>query len=344
MNILYLSCHAVLEYDELRILHDLGHKVFSIGGYIEPRKPHVDTRPPLDIETNDDLLKQFHSMNHANFQSGISADMSGRTFTKEFLDNFDCIIVMHNTDWIDRNLELFRNRLVILRTIGQNISTNELKLQNLRKSGIKILRYSPKESDIKNYAGEDGMIRFLKYESDFLPRTNTDKTAISFCQSLDSRGRHCGSKYVEYVASKVNFSLYGPGNEKYPFSKGKVPYSELTDVLSKSSCYFYTGTYPAQYVLNFIEAMMSGIPIVSIGENLMAQSIEHFPVETCDILDKVATNLYSNNCDEILFRIHSFMTCSDLNVGISNKQKNVGNILFSAEKNMNQWNLFLDNL
>jgi len=39
MKILYLSCHAVLEYDELRILNDLGYDVTSVGGYINPKSP-----------------------------------------------------------------------------------------------------------------------------------------------------------------------------------------------------------------------------------------------------------------------------------------------------------------
>ena len=62
MKILYLSCHLVLEYDELRILTELGHDVTVIGGYIDPRNPHVDTRPALNIESNEQRRNKIHEL------------------------------------------------------------------------------------------------------------------------------------------------------------------------------------------------------------------------------------------------------------------------------------------
>ena len=40
MNILYISSfHAVLEFDELTALTELGHTWFSTGQYLNPHKP-----------------------------------------------------------------------------------------------------------------------------------------------------------------------------------------------------------------------------------------------------------------------------------------------------------------
>ena len=34
MKILYLSCHSILEYDEVKLLTGMGHYVFSPGAYV----------------------------------------------------------------------------------------------------------------------------------------------------------------------------------------------------------------------------------------------------------------------------------------------------------------------
>ena len=39
MKILYLSCHEVLEFDEISMLSDIGVQVFSIGAYLDPARP-----------------------------------------------------------------------------------------------------------------------------------------------------------------------------------------------------------------------------------------------------------------------------------------------------------------
>ena len=43
----------------------------------------------------------------------------------------------------------------------------------------------------------------------------------------------------------------------------------MYDMLARSRCYLYTGTQPASYTLGLMEAMLVGIPIVSIGPSWM---------------------------------------------------------------------------
>ena len=47
MNILYVGSHSILEYDEVRLLSDLGHDIFSIGSYTDPANPSDDKRPAI---------------------------------------------------------------------------------------------------------------------------------------------------------------------------------------------------------------------------------------------------------------------------------------------------------
>ena len=50
MKMLYVSCHSVLEYDELRMLDSIGIEVFSLGTYLNPNEDwHAKTRPKLKL-------------------------------------------------------------------------------------------------------------------------------------------------------------------------------------------------------------------------------------------------------------------------------------------------------
>jgi hypothetical protein len=43
----------------------------------------------------------------------------------------------------------------------------------------------------------------------------------------------------------------------------------MRDYLRRIRAYLYTGTQPASYTLGLIEAMMTGVPVVSIGPDHM---------------------------------------------------------------------------
>ena len=343
MKILYLSCHIVLEYDELRILNQLGHDVTVIGGYIDPRTPHVDTRPPLNIIPNQDRVDKIHKLHSDNMNLGIAPENCSNTLTKEVVDDYDVIYIMHRIDWVEKNWEIIKNKIVIIRTIGQNLENDELKIQEYTKKGLKVLRYSPKERELKNYAGENGLIRFLKYETDFKPRNIINDTVISFGQSVKMRGNSCGSSLMEKLSKEISFKLYGPNNQECGFSGGRISYDEQLNELATNACYFYTGTFPAQYTLNFIEALMSGIPIVSIGKNLSQKLVRNYPFEVPYLLDEI-NGFYGDDIIDIKNKLQLLIDYKKLNEDVSLKQKELAKKLFSVEHNINLWKEFLENL
>lgn len=343
MKILYLSCHVVLEYDELRILHQLGHDVTVIGGYIDPKNPHVDMRPALNIKSNEERRYKLYRMFDENLKKGVPSEVCSTILSKEIVSDYDVIIVMHKLDWIEKNWDILKNKKIILRTIGQNIENNEIQLKNYAKKGLKILRYSPKERELKNYAGEDALIRFLKFKSDFKPRNIKYNQIISFGQNISSRKNWCGSSIIEYIASKTNFKLFGPGNDNYMFFGGKLSYDQQIEELSTNSCYFYTGTFPAQYTLGFVESFMSGIPIISIGKYLSQTLVEPFPFEVPFILDTVG-GFYEDNLEQIILTTEKLLSDRSLNDQISKKQSEIAVNMFSVEKNIHQWGDFLNSL
>lgn len=342
MKILYLSCHAVLEYDELRILNDLGYDVTSIGGYINPKSPHVDTRPPLMIDSNKDREHKIHQLFEINKKNGVPLEKCSYTLNKEVVDDYDVIYVMHNLEWLDINWKVIKNKIVVLRTF-LNLGDTELRIQKYVKEGLKVLRCSPMEREIENYAGEHGIIRFLKYECDFKPRNILHDQVITFGQSVKQRGSWCGSELIESLSKELPFKIFGPENHEYKFWGGRLSYEDQLIQLATNSCYFFTGTFPAQYTLSFVEALMTGIPIVSMGKNLSQSIVSKYPFEVPYILDEIE-GFYGDNVTDIKSKLQVLLADRKLNEEMSVREISLGKKLFSAEQNMYLWKDFFNSL
>jgi hypothetical protein len=263
--------HSIEEYDQIRLLTSLGHEVFSIGGYINPREPHDDKRPALpEAQTYPALQAVVDALgtpdNLGAAQSQIPAAI---------LDWADTIIYHHYLDrlygqwprikdWLDGD----SNRRVIWRTVGQSVDGNEHTAQPFRAQGMEILRYSPKERNIPGYAGEDGLIRFYKDPDEWKGWNGSEATVIQVTQHLRQRDPYTNWGFWEEATRGLDRTPLGPGSEVIG-GPGSLTYDEMKAWLRNARVYLYTGTQPASYTLGLIEAMMTGIPVVSIGPSHM---------------------------------------------------------------------------
>lgn len=266
-NILYLSAHSILEYDEIKLFSELGHNVISLGAYVEPGNVGDSSMRPALAG-----MDWSHELRHAYHQ--MCKDLNGQDskdhLTAEFLQHFDVVVVMHIPRWISNNWHVFepfiqRGGRVIWRTIGQSIENIEDKVRPYRHQGLQIVRYSPMERNIPGYIGEDALIRFYKDPDEYGPWVGDNNRVVTFAQSMQGRGPACNFELFEEVTRSFPRHLFGPGNEGLPWSSGKVSYDQLKLEMRVNRVYFYTGTHPASYTLNFIEALMSGMPMVCIG-------------------------------------------------------------------------------
>jgi hypothetical protein len=254
MKLLYLSCHAVLEYDELKLFEELGIEYFSLGSYIDPRNPVDPIRPALTRTPDPEL---YHSAPDRN------------SIPKEFFDKFDVIVVMHIPEWITNNWENMKHKRVIWRTIGQSTEAIESLLKPYVAQGLEIVRYSPTEARIPGFAGESAIIRFYKDPEEFKNWTGEEKEVITFAQNMKTRGEFCHFDLFEQSTSGLNAHVYGPKNDDAGLLNGGfLTYDQMKEKYRKGRVYFYSGTQPAAYTLNFMEAWMTGIPVVAIGANL----------------------------------------------------------------------------
>ncbi len=102
MKILYLSCHSILEYEEVLLLHEMGHEVFSPGAYVEPANPGDSTlRPDIPgLVYDPEILDLWHKHEAKHPAIGGKEYLSE---SPELINKFDCVIVMHYPDFIIKN-------------------------------------------------------------------------------------------------------------------------------------------------------------------------------------------------------------------------------------------------
>lgn len=331
MKILYLSCHSILEYDEIKIFSELGADVFSWGAYKDPRNPGEKRRIALDIPAHEDFIKLTEKDNKEDIP-------------QEIIDWADVIICMHVSTWLTKNWHKFGNKRVILRTIGQNVLEDESTARALRFAGSEIVRYSPREATIPGFAGEDAMIRFYKDPLEFSLWNGSKKQVLTIGQSMKDRERTCNHHFFDLATQGFPRSLYGtPSKQPDALWKGEISYEDMKKELRDSRVYFYTGTYPASYVLNFMEAAMTGIPIVALGP-LYGNDPAHPEQQTYEIPDFSEGNENVLLADDTITArkwIQKLMDDDAFAAKMSNNVRRMALRYFDKELIKSQWKKYL---
>lgn len=265
MRIALLLAHSIEEWHQVRLMHELGHEVFSIGAYIDPAHPGDDKRPPLpDVPFLEDLAKAVWSTpTPADNPDTLWAAKA--TLPDAVIDWADVFIVHHREwEWVVSNWPRIRHKRVIWRTVGQSLHDNESIMRELRPEGLQIVRYSPNERVIPYYAGEDALIRFWADPDELNGWTGEDAIVANVTQDMRGRGSWTGWDF--WVEATQGLPAYpaGPKSEQWG-GAGSLSYPGLIDYLRRARVYCYTGTFPASYTLGLIEAMMVGVPVLAAG-------------------------------------------------------------------------------
>ncbi len=336
-RILYISVHAILEHDELKLFHELGKEFYSLGAYGNPAGHPLLPRPalPADVpylKSLDDASKLFP-----------------RTEIPDaFLDHFDTIIVMHSPDILVQNWPRFRSKNVIWRSIGQSNRSVEEALAPLRRDGLKIVRYSPKEVNIPGYMGSDALIRFYKDPDELHDWNGNDHTVINFTQTLKGRRVFCHYDHVMEMIAGFPAKVYGSGNEDLGnLNGGELTWDLMKGKLRDSRVFVYTGTWPAQYTLSFMEALMTGIPIVAIGKRLAQEiaGVDYMDFyEVADMIQDGVNGFVSDDMSTLRSHIQQLLTDDTLARSISEKGRETALQLFAKDPIKEQWKTFFASL
>ena len=289
MRMLFLSCHEILEFDEIRLFLELGVDVFSFGAYLTDRGPGIGKRPSLPLKQDPDLVE-------------LAKVCSKERMLRDLIEPFDVIYVMHIPTWIVNNWEIMKDKTVIWRTIGQSTQQVEQSLAPMRAEGLKVVRYSPRERTIPGYIGEDALIRFYKDPNEFKGYEGSKTQVMNITQSMEKRDHFCNFAFFKHIMQGFPWTIYGQENEwAGDRNGGLVSYDTLKEMLRMNRVYFYTGTFPASYTLNFIESWMTGIPVVAIGPRLGNASFfqGQSTYEIQDLIEHGVTGFVSDDDEEL---------------------------------------------
>lgn len=334
MKIHYLSHHSILEYDEVQLLTDLGHEVFSNGAYLDPAGHITLPRPGIKgAKSYPEYAK-------------LATEHPKTKLPKELIDPFDVLIVMHSPDVLVQNWERIKHKKVIWRSIGQSIPRIEKQLQPLRDEGLIVVRYSPKEANLDSYAGADATIRFYKDEDVYKGWQGESEDVVNFSQSLKGRREFCHYDEIMEVIRKTDGKVYGPGNDDLgEYNGGQIPYKQQLQVMRRSRVMVYGGTWPAPYTLSFIEALMMGLPIVAISKQLA--HMDNFEDIDFYEVDEILAECDGAVCDtpeQMIAEVERLRSDHKHAKNLAGKQRQVALLHFSKAKIGKQWQELLHGL
>lgn len=333
MNILYLSCHSINEYEDIKLFSELGHNIVSQGVYNNPEKPGEDTRPPLHgIYYNPEMAKLAATLWWDYTTSAI--------IPRQLIEWCDVIYILGIRTWLPRNWDRIKYKKVVFRSIGQSIPSTEIILSKCRKQGLKIVRYSPVERRIPNYAGEDALIRFYKDEDEYGDWNGNIVKVMTAAQSYKKRGWCLHYDIFEKATRGLPRIIFGKSNEDCgPLWGGYLNYEQLKQAYRDHRVFFYTGTHPAPYTMAFQEAFMTGMPIVSIGKQLAGYNLE-IP----EIIENGVHGFWSDNIRELYNYTKLLLEDYSLAKKISYNARKKALELFSKHKIKEQWRSFFESL
>jgi len=338
MRILYISVHSILEYDELTLFTELGHACFSLGAYTDPAGHYSLPRPAIkNMAARPDLAEMVK-------------DIPRTELPIEFLNNFDVIIVMDGDgapDIISRNWETFKHKKVVWRTIGQSLPEIEHRMKRFKREGLKIVRYSPAEERLSGYLGADALIRFYKDPDEFRNWNGNTHQVINFSQSLKARRDFCGYDLMMNLGQGLPFKVYGTGNDNLgEWNGGELSYEGMKGAMRDCRVFLYGGTWPASYTLSFIEAMMTGIPIVAAGRDLWKfkgrMDIDLYEVPS--IMERGEEGFWSSDPNELKGYLSNLLDNAELAKSIGEKGREKAIRLFGKSTIKDQWANFLNKL
>lgn len=357
MNILLLWAHVVAEYDDVRMFTDLGYDVFSIGDYETPSREN-SIRPPLpDAPDHPELRALCEVQRRKHEGEPLDVEFAGEwhhlvdwakaDLHPDIIDWADAIIVpVFLESWVVRQWDRIKHKRVIWRTCGQSNARLEETMKPLRREGLEIVRYSPKEevafSRLGVYAGADTLIRFGKYPADWDGWTGTDHVVGNVTQNMIDRGEFCGLSAWMSVTKDLPAKPAGLRSELLPGGIGALTYEEMRQYLRDIRVYFYTGTQPASYTLGLIEALMTGVPVVSIWNDEMwvpdlFEGDELAPIKAFHTVELSVAALSARTTDII----RQYMRWEDGLVTISQNQRRKAIETFGIERIGKQWRDYL---
>jgi hypothetical protein len=341
LNILYLACHETLEYDDVRMFTEMGHRVFSVGGLANPDGPQPATRP---------TMAGFHSRDWwSAFAGDASNDLTAKRVTREFAQRFDVAVVNHDPALLDTNMGALSGMPIVFRSIGQSNYHREAILAR-HLDAVHVVRYSQKEVGLPNFCRTDRVIYFAKFLTDY-PRWDGGSRAITFHNSFPTRATVSVPTLSQYdeIARSGPFDLYGFWNDGVEAWRGLASADQQLELFRTAGAYVYVYSVPPSYTLSLVEAMLVGVPVVApsasavrsiLGATADACGFTAARYEVSEFLDHDPSLIW-NTANEVPFRVRALLEEPERSQVISQRLRSKASALFDVRKVAPQWQQLL---
>ncbi len=336
-RILIISVHPVLEYDERKLFSEIGFECFSLGFFSN-----------FDGSSGASLRRAFEESDFtANcrdrfMRTGckiVPTEKFAYSLSREFAAYFDIIVVHHNYEFISHNWEAISDRLVVWRTIGQELGFPDQYLSPFRDKGLKIVRWSPQERHLEGYIGADAIIRAAKDNREFL-NWKGGGPIICFTNNFLERSSALNYDFFRAVADAEPIQLFGVGNEGIPEWSGLATYPEQLQLFSRATATFLTGTWPAPYTLGFVESWMAGAPVVHIGKAVWAKTRAGILFEVDQLIENGINGFIANSETEAVSYLRELNATPSLAKDISTQARFAAERYFGWSRSTLDWLAF----
>lgn len=341
LNILYFACHETLEYDDVRMLTEMGHQVFSIGGLANPDAPKPSTRPTMNRFYSPEWWSAFAA------QSGN--DLLTKRVTRDFAQRFDVAVVNHNPELLDINMGALSGIPVVFRSIGQSNDHLEAILGR-HLDTVQVVRYSNREVGLPNFCRTDRVIYFSKYLSDY-PLWSGGTRAITFHNSFPTRATVSVPSLANYerLAQSGPFDLYGFLNEGVTAWRGLASADLQLELFRTAGAYLYTYSVPPSYTLSLVEAMLVGLPVVAPSASAVRAELGQIAdicgfskarYEVPELLDNDPSLIWDFS-DQALEKVQALLDAPERSREISLRLRSKAAALFDVSRIASQWQQLL---
>ena len=346
VNILYLSVHDILEYNELQVLKGLGCNVKSLGFLTDPLNPtstNIGPVPFLDIDQ--DFINKAKSFLPPDPRTPY------RITDPSILKDIDLVIVCHSLEHLSLNADLFKGKKVIRRTVSQGNSVYEQSFKPFIDGGLKVVRFSSRENKIPNFQGFDWVIRpcvsALKYSADtWTGEHQRLLTVKSSALKLALATQFYLYKELTWNGSLLPDTFVGNNNEDVPGCIGKVSDEQLKFLMANHRVGFCLPSRPGSITYTMIEYMMSGLPIAAFGPILGNSShpIEGPTYEIHELISNGVDGYCSDNIRDLRNYIFELFNNKALakNIGLAGRK--TAEKLFSYETASEGWKQVLKDI
>lgn len=350
-NILYYSTHEILEHSEISLFTEMGHSVFSLGAYQTSNK-------------GTSMRGEIPNLYENQHLRDVALQCSKENTHQELIDWADIIVMMHNSrvsvedhpqPWLKGNWKKIKasKKPCLWRGIGQSNSQIEKCLREFVVDGLKIVRHSPTDASIPYYAGKDAMIRFHVDPNEYrdyngqIPRIVNLSQALYGGGGVRSRGDHMSLPFFKQAVEGFDWKVFGPNNEDAgEHNGGALSFPDLKQMLRFNRVFMYLGTRPSAYTIAGIEAMITGIPIVSVGtEHGNEVYTDQRSFEMQDILGlNKEWGYWSDSVSEIREYLKKLLESQQLafEMGVKGRARAIS--LFGKEGRRQEWENFFNTL